>query len=142
MENYFSLEPLDCSGWLDNYIALILVEESEVPRRHLTDKQVKSYLKYRNSTTTEIAAAKAGFSRSTGYRINKDPRLPSQKKTLRGRRKPDPLGGLFETDVVPLLKANPAIRPVTHFKELLRRHPHLNPGIRRTLERRIRAWRQ
>ena len=58
---------------------------------------------HKKSNTTEVAAAKAGFSRATGYRINQDPRLPSQKKAPRGRRRPDPLGGLFETDVVPLL---------------------------------------
>lgn len=33
------------------------------------------------------------------------------------------------------------LRPVAIFEELLRRHPDLSSGIRRTLERRIRAWR-
>src|SRR5207302_8900111 len=32
-------------------------------------------------------------------------------------------------------------RPVAVFEELCRRHPELGPGTRRTLERRIRAWR-
>ena len=96
---------------------------------------------HKKSNTTEVAAAKAGFSRATGYRINQDPRLPSQKKAPRGRRRPDPLGGLFETDVVPLLEAHPAVRSVGLFKELLQRYPDLDPGIRRTLERRIRDWR-
>ena len=53
-------------------------------------------MKHKKSNTTGVAAAKAGFSRATGYRINQDPRLPSQKKAPRGRRRPDPLGGLFE----------------------------------------------
>ena len=35
----------------------------------------------------------------------------------------------------------PAIRPVGVFEELMRRHPELDPGVRRTLERRIRTWR-
>ncbi len=34
----------------------------------------------RQSHDTAIAAAKAGFSTATGYRIEEDPRLPSQKK--------------------------------------------------------------
>ena len=34
----------------------------------------------------------------------------------------------------------PGIRPVAVFEELLRRHPSLSTGIRRTLERRIRQW--
>jgi hypothetical protein len=77
----------------------------------------------------------------TAYRIENDPRLPSQKKPSRGRRRPDPLADIFDAEVVPLLKAAPGIRPVAIFEELLRRHPELGSGIRRTLERRIRAWR-
>lgn len=42
---------------------------------------------------------------------------------------------------VPPLQAAPGLRPVTIFEEMLRRHPGLRPGIRRTPERRIRAWR-
>ena len=40
-----------------------------------------------------------------------------------------------------MLKSSPGIRPVGVFRELMRRHPALDPGIGRTLERRIRAWR-
>src|SRR5215207_2949922 len=77
----------------------------------------------------------------TGHRLARDPRLPSMKKGVRGRRRPDPLGDLFQTEVVPLLQAAPGLRPVAIFEEILRRHPDLGAGIRRTLERRIRSWR-
>jgi hypothetical protein len=40
-----------------------------------------------------------------------------------------------------LLKAAPGLRPIGIFEEMKRRYPDLDPGIRRTLERRIRAWR-
>lgn len=40
-----------------------------------------------------------------------------------------------------MLKSAPGVRPVAIFEEILRRHPELGAGIRRTLERRIRAWR-
>ena len=83
----------------------------------------------------------ASISVATAYRIEKDPRLPSQKQAPRGRRRPDPLAGIFEEEIVPLLKAAPGIRPVAIFEEMTRRHPELNEGVRRTLERRIRAWR-
>lgn len=88
-----------------------------------------------------VAATKAGFSQATGYRLKADPTLPSQKKVPRGRRRSDPLGALFETEVLPLLQSAPGLRPVAIFEELQRRHADLSPGIRRTLERRIRAWR-
>ncbi|WP_369000102.1 IS21 family transposase [Pseudophaeobacter sp. C1-32P7] len=81
------------------------------------------------------------MSRATGYRISKDPKLPSQKAQTRGRRRPDPLEHIFDAEAVPLLQSAPGLRPVAIFEEMLRRHPELSPGIRRTLERRIRAWR-
>jgi len=63
------------------------------------------------------------------------------KKGVRGRRRPDPLAEVFETEIVPMLKAAPGLRSVAIFEEIVRRHPDLGSGIRRTLERRIRSWR-
>ena len=91
--------------------------------------------------TIDVAAAKAGFSRATGYRLAEDPSFLSGKVAPRGRRRPDPLADIFETEVVPILENSPGIRPVGVFEALMQRHPDLDPGVRRTLERRIRAWR-
>lgn len=98
-------------------------------------------MKYRQNNSIEVAAAKASISRATAYRIEHDPRLPSQKKQSRERRRPDPLEHIFDAEVVPLLKAAPGIRAVAIYQEMLRRHPDLHEGVRRTLERRIRSWR-
>ena len=98
-------------------------------------------MKLRQDHPIEVAAAKAGMSRATGYRISQCPTLPSQQGRARGRRRPDPLGDIFDAEVVPLLQSAPGLRPVAIFEEMLRRHPELSPGIRRTLERRIRSWR-
>jgi hypothetical protein len=98
-------------------------------------------MKYRQSNSIEVAAAKASISRATAYRIKKNPSLPSQKQTARGRRRPDPLEHIFDAEIVPLLKAAPGIRAVAIYGEMLPRHPELGTGIRRTLERRIRSWR-
>jgi transposase-like protein len=46
-------------------------------------------MKSRQTNVPALAAAKAGFSTATAYRIEADPRLPSQKKKRRGRRRPD-----------------------------------------------------
>ena len=112
-----------------------------MPGRHITDCQMRLYMKLRHTNTIPIAAAKAGFSPSTAYRLDKDPRLPSQKKAPRGRRRPDPLASVWDSEIVPLLQAAPSLRPVALFEEIIRRHPDLGPGIRRTLERRVRSWR-
>jgi hypothetical protein len=102
---------------------------------------MRLYMKFRQTDTPPVAAAKASFSTSTAYRFEKNSRLPSQKKEMRGRRRPDPLADIFEAEVVPMLKAAPGLRSVAIFEEMLRRYPELRAGIRRTLERRIRAWR-
>lgn len=94
----------------------------------------------RKTHPVAVAAAKAGISQATGYRLQADPALPSQKQAPRGRRRPDPLAEIFDAEVVPLLQSSPGIRPVAVLEELLRRHPTLSPGVRRTLERRMRAW--
>lgn len=95
----------------------------------------------RQTHSVPVAAAKAGLSTATGYRLQSDPTPRSHKKPARGRRRSDPLADIFDLEVVPLLKSSPGLRPVAVWEELLRRHPDLSPGIRRTLERRIRAWR-
>src|ERR1700736_1984577 len=82
---------------------------------------MRLYMSCRQTHDTAVAAAKAGFSTATGYRIENNPRLPSQKEAPRGRRRPAPLADVWESEIVPILKAT--------------------PGIRRTLERRMRGWR-
>ncbi len=98
-------------------------------------------MRLRQTNSVPAAAAKAGFSTATGYRIALDPVLPSQRGTARERRRPDPLADIFDSEIVPLLKAAPGLRVVAVFEEMRRRHPDLDPGIRRTMERRIRSWR-
>jgi hypothetical protein len=98
-------------------------------------------MSFRQADAPTIAAAKAGFSTATAYRIEQDLRLPSQKRSPRGRRRQDPLAPVWDSEVVPLLKSVPGLRPVAIFDEIRRRHPEIGAGVRRTLERRIRTWR-
>src|SRR6266404_5018966 len=102
---------------------------------------MRLYMSYRQSHKTAIAAAKSGFSKATAYRIEDDPRLPSQKKAPRSRRRPDPLAEVWDGEIVPILRSAPGIRAIAVLEEIRRRHPEIAPGIRRTLERRMRTWR-
>ena len=86
----------------------------------------------RRQDTPSVAAAKASFSTASAYRVESDPRPPSQKQTPRTSRRRDPLAGIFEKEVVPLLVESPALRAVTIFDELCRRYPELPAGVRRT----------
>ena len=94
----------------------------------------------RRTHSQQTAAAGAGFSASTGSRLDADPTLPSQKARPRGRRRPDPLAAIWDAEIVPMLAAMPGLRPITVFDEMQRRHADLPDGVRRTLERRIRTW--
>jgi hypothetical protein len=109
--------------------------------RHVTDQQTRLFMSLRRTHSPAVAGAKAGFSTSAAYRFEKDPRLPSQKRPPRERRRADPFTGVWENEVLPMLKAAPGLRPIAVFEELCRRHPELGSGTRRTLERRVRAWR-
>ncbi len=112
-----------------------------MPGRHINDHQMRLYMKSRLTVKKPAAAAQAGISLRTAYRIENDPRLPSQTAAPRGRRRPDPLIAIFEAEIVPMLEASPALRPIAIFEEMQRRHPELCEGVRRTMERRIRQWR-
>ena len=80
-------------------------------------------MSFRHTEPPVIAAAKAGFSTATAYRIEEDPRLPSQKKAPRHRRRRDPLAAVWDGEVMPLLKSTPGLRPIAIFDEIRRRHP-------------------
>jgi hypothetical protein len=117
------------------------MRNQRLPGRHITDCQMRYYMKLRKTNVPVLAAAKAGFSASTAYRIEQDPRLATPHRVPRGRRRPDPLAGIWDGEIVPMLQSIPKLRAIAVFDELRRRHPEISPGIRRTLERRMRAWR-
>jgi transposase InsO family protein len=112
-----------------------------MPGRHINDHQMRLYMKSRLTVKKPAAAAQAAISLRTAYRIENDPRLPSQTPRPRGRRRPDPLIAIFDAEIVPLLEASPGLRPIAIFEEMQRRHPELPERVRRTMERRIRQWR-
>jgi hypothetical protein len=111
-----------------------------LPGTSINDQQARLYMSLRQTLSQQTAAARAGFSASTGSRLDGDPRPPSQKAAPRGRRRADPLAAIWESEIVPMLAAMPGLRPKALFDEMRRRHPDLPDGIRRTLERRIRVW--
>ena len=57
------------------------------------------------------------------------------------RRKDDLLIGIWDSEVLPMLKAVPRLRPIVVLREICDRHPEIKLGVRRTVERRVRRWR-
>ena len=81
-----------------------------MPGCHVNDFQVKKFMKLKRTHSIEQAALRSGFSRDTGYRIHRDLWLASQKTVPRTRRRPDPLAGVFEEQIVPMLENGPSVR--------------------------------
>jgi hypothetical protein len=111
-----------------------------LPGTFINDQQARLYMSLRRTLSQQTAAARAGFSASTGSRLDADPHLPSQQILPRGRRRPDPLADIWDSEIVPMLATTPELRPITLFDEMRRRHPDLSEGVRRTMERRVRNW--
>src|SRR5260370_4524122 len=83
---------------------------------------MRLFMNLRRAHSPAIAAAKAGFSTAAAYRFEKDPRLPTQKKAPRERRRADPFADVLDNEFVPMFKAAPGLRPVAVFEELGRRY--------------------
>jgi hypothetical protein len=103
---------------------------------------VIKYKELRGEYTQEAAAAKTGISVSSARRIETRGVLPSQREPRGWRTRPDPLGEVWDSEVVPLLERAPALMAVTVLEELQRRHPErFGESVLRTLQRRLRRWR-
>jgi transposase InsO family protein len=113
-----------------------------MPGKRITDHQVHQYKKDRNQMTQVAAAARAGLSERSARRIEQSQSLPSQREPRAWRTRTDPLSGVWDAEVVPLLQADFKLNAVTLLEELQRRHPgEYDERVLRTLQRRIRQWR-
>jgi len=111
----------------------------------VTDKQVKRLRKMIDQgKTLGAAAAAAGMCERTA-RTWKTGLLPSERETVRTwRTRPDPFAGVWDSDVVPLLRADTAgVLQATFLLETLQgRYPdRFHNGHLRTLQRRVSYWR-
>jgi hypothetical protein len=97
----------------------------------------------RRRYSQRVTAARAGFSERTARRLEAEARSPSQRQPARGRTVPDPLEAVWEPLLLPILERDPAVQAVTLLRHLQLTDPETYPDdrVRRTLERRVCAWR-
>ncbi|NYT79877.1 IS21 family transposase [Alcaligenaceae bacterium] len=112
--------------------------------KRITDQQIRLYMMLRKDTIQEVAAAKAGISVRSARRAENGPSpQPSSPGSRPWRTREDPLLAIWEPVVVPLLERSPTLTAIGLFDHLCEHHAHqFDPRSRRTLERRVQAWRQ
>tara|TARA_B110000908_G_scaffold25631_1_gene29538 strand:- start:1088 stop:2620 length:1533 start_codon:yes stop_codon:yes gene_type:complete len=112
--------------------------------RWLTKKQVKIYMNCRNEgKTQEQSSAKADISERSGRNIEKGRRNDPGIKRRSGRTRKDPLALVWSKDILPMLKYEPSLQPLTLLEHIqLTYGPEAYPdSILRTLQRRVKDWR-
>jgi hypothetical protein len=57
-----------------------------------------------------------------------------------GRRSCDIIASIWDTEIVPMLRAVPGLRPVAVLRQICNSHEEISQGGRRTIERRVRLW--
>ena len=99
------------------------------------------YKKLRSKLGQEVAAAKAGISVRSARRLDSTEVLPSQREARTWRTRTDPFDAVWQSELVPMLEAAPALTAMTLLEEIQRRYPgQYENALLRTLQRRVRTW--
>ena len=114
-----------------------------MPGKHITEAQKSLFWELVAAKIPVVTASvKAGFSRSSGYRlINADSESPSEP-VFRSNRRPDPLNGAFEEIGIPMLERDPKTRAVAVVRKILAQRNDVTWAQRRTIERRVARWKE
>jgi len=115
-----------------------------MPGKRLTDQQVKLYMDSRKKNFNQaISAAKAGVSERSGRRIeSKQASVQKNQSERHWRTRKDPLEGVWDNELKPMLEAEPQLTADGLWEYLNDNYPDLyGRKIRRTLQRRVKAWR-
>ena len=114
-----------------------------MPGQRITDQQIRLYMKERKlGFNQKVAAVKAGLSERSARRVDRGTLSTSPTPRRHWRTRQDPLIDVWQSEVVPLLEANPELSPITLLEYLDDNYPgRFGNSIHRTLQRRVKAWR-
>ena len=83
--------------------------------KRIGDHQVGIYKKLRTKLGQEVAAAKAGISVRSARRLDSTEVLPTQREARTWRTRTDPFDAVWQSELVPMLEAAPALTAMTLF---------------------------
>ena len=81
-----------------------------MPGKKITDHQVQKYKQHHLKLSQVAAAAKVGISERSARRIEHSQALPSQREERAWRTRTDPLAAAWDSEIVPLLEADGALK--------------------------------
>jgi hypothetical protein len=112
-----------------------------MPGKLIQTYQVRVYMNARELGLTQAEAAYvAQFSERSGQRIESGDYQPNRGKVREWRTSADPLAEVWESELEPMLRAQPKLKPMTLFEYLQTKYPGQYPQVLRTLQRRVAAW--
>ena len=102
---------------------------------------IRVYMNGRNLGLTQADAAYiAEISTRTGQRIEAGRHQANRGRLQEQRTVPDPLAGVWEDELEPMLRRDPRLKPMTLYEYLQEKYPGQYPQVLRTLQRRVRTW--
>ena len=86
------------------------------------------------------AASIAEISERSGQRIEAGSHRPNRGRVRDWRTCADPLAGVWEEELEPMLKREPRLKPMTLFEYLQDKYPGKYEKVLRTVQRRVKTW--
>jgi hypothetical protein len=103
--------------------------------------QVQVYMRAREQGCTQPQSAViAGFSERSGRRIESGERSQNLGEERTWRTRPDPLAQVWQSELEPMLQAEPRLEAMTLYEYLVEKYPGQYEQTLRTVQRRVQAW--
>jgi hypothetical protein len=90
--------------------------------------------------TQADAASIAEILQRTGQRIEAGTHRHNRGTVREASQTRDPLAGVWERELEPMLRREPRLKPMTLFEYLQDAYPGEYPQVLRTLQRRVQTW--
>lgn len=94
----------------------------------------------KTGATQAQASAVARISERSGQRIEAGGHQPERGRKRDWRTRSDPLGGVWERELEPMLRQAPRLQPTTLYEYLHEQYPGQYAKVLRTLQRRVSEW--
>ncbi|MBD2091530.1 IS21 family transposase, partial [Microcoleus sp. FACHB-1515] len=112
-----------------------------MPGQTIQAYQIRVYMNARNLGLTQAdAASVAEFSERSAQRIDAGTHQPRRGQPPNRPASADPLAQVWNSELEPMLRREPKLKPMTLFEYLQDRYPGQYGQVLRTLQRRVQAW--